>query len=134
MSLKPVWIILAAPIDLAELAITHLSGQFPGLVAERYEFGFSITSEEGARLFLHDSNALDDFEPSERVQLAAWNLAGYAQSVESKDPHLTIELIARLSKLTDLAIDDDMGLLLRAKEFNALKPEQQVSFLIGNGI
>lgn len=45
-----------------------------------------------------------------------------------------MELISRLSKLTDLAIDDDMGLLLRAKEFIALKPEQQVSFLIGNGI
>lgn len=134
MSLKPVWIILVAPTDLVELAIKHFTGRFPGYAAQRYTFGFSITTETSARLYLNTNAGLRDFEEEEVAQLDAWQVTDFAHSVESKDPHLTIELITRLSEHTDLAIDDDMGLILRVQDFLALTQDQQVSFLIGNGI
>lgn len=136
MSLKPVWIILAASTDLVKLAEKHLAGKFPEQVAKGYKFGFSITNEIGARLFLHDGGPVKDWEweEKERAQLEAWGLTDFVHTVESKDPGLTIELIARLRELTDLAVDDDMGTVLKAQDFLALAPDQQVSFVIGNGI
>lgn len=134
MSLKPVWIALAASTDLLELAAKQLVGQFPGHDARSFKDGFRLRNEDGLKLVLSDGGPADDYEDEERAQLEAWNCADFVHSVQSKDPHLTLELIVRLSKLTDLAIDDDMGLLLKVQEFLTLRPEQQVSFLTGNGI
>ncbi|MBO9468457.1 hypothetical protein J7443_24755 [Tropicibacter sp. R15_0] len=138
MSIKPVWIILTAQKDLVKLAGHHLVDQFPNYAIQPNSDTFGLVKNNRAQLFLRgggsENDSLDEYEPQERAQLKEWNLTRFSHAVESRDPSLTIDLIERLSKLTDLAIFDDMGLLLRAEEFKALKPEQQVSFLIGNGI
>ena len=138
MSIKPIWIVLTALKDLVKLAGHHLLNQFPDHDVQPNSDTFGLIKENRAQLFLRgggtESDSLDEYEPHERAQLEEWNLMRYSHAIESRDTHLTIRLIALLSKMTDLAIYDDMGLLLRAEEFNALTRDQQVSFVIGNGI
>lgn len=138
MSIKPVWIVLTAQQDLVKLAGLHLVNQFPNYSIQPKSDTFGLVKDNRAQLFLRGGGAADDsfdeYEPHERAQLEEWNLTRYSHAVESRDPNLTIDLISRLSKLTDLAIFDDMGLLLRVEQFNALTRDQKVSFVIGNGI
>lgn len=138
MSIKPVWIVLTAQRDLVKLAGLHLVDQFSNYAVQPNSDTFGLVKDNRAQLFLRgggaEDDSLDEYEPHERAQLEEWNLTRYSHAVESRDPSLTIELIERLTKLTDLAIFDDMGLLLRAEQFNALTRDQQVSFVIGNGI
>ena len=141
MSLKPVWIVLAADRDLVAVARDRpdLARDVPGLEVVPGE-GVSVTGpgdgqgDEAQRtmLIMHASSGdpgAIGWEADEVSELRRMRVYVHAHGVEARSASLTARLICALAPHCRLAVDNDFGGLMEAAGFCALGHEAQVAFI-----